>query len=342
MDLDTRWIAHFEAAVAEISGGALIDGELSSVEVIGVPKQAVSRVMLSLDGGRTLNEVATRIGMPASVVSAICGALSEASLIHKAEVGDRPVPHEEFAELSRRVFAAWKKRLFSHPLWQDLVAGTAPPGQFAGWLMENYQFIEGVNDRPGSATAYCRSRPGRRHFARHFREEYDHGEFFIQGLLALDFSRDAIYASRPLASTRGIINHMRRCARQDSLFYAACSGFLESTGGDRSNARAFFDAVTENYASDRPAIVSPLIAHLELDEEYGHNGVIESVGPYLGPISHARASAALQAVRALVEGLELWSSDIVRHYSSDTISLRARAYGSRRTVVGARPMEAAR
>ena len=342
MDLDTRWIAHFEAAVAEISGGALIDGELSSVEVIGVPKQAVSRVMLSLDGGRTLNEVAARIGMPASVVSAICGALSEASLIHKAEVGDRPVPHEEFAELSRRVFAAWKKRLFSHPLWQGLVAGTAPPGQFAGWLMENYQFIEGVNDRLGSATAYCRSRAGRRHFARHFREEYDHGEFFIQGLLALGFSRDAIYASRPLASTRGIINHMRRCARQDSLFYAACSGFLESTGGDRSNARAFFDAVTENYASDRPAIVSPLIAHLELDEEYGHNGVIESVGPYLGPISHARASAALQAVRALVEGLELWSSDIVRHYSSDTISLRARAYGSRRTVVGARPMEAAR
>ena len=205
MDLDTRWIAHFEAAVAEISGGALIDGELSSVEVIGVPKQAVSRVMLSLDGGRTLNEVATRIGMPASVVSAICGALSEASLIHKAEVGDRPVPHEEFAELSRRVFAAWKKRLFSHPLWQGLVAGTAPPGQFAGWLMENYQFIEGVNDRLGSATAYCRSRAGRRHFARHFREEYDHGEFFIQGLLALDFSRDAIYASRPLASTSAIL-----------------------------------------------------------------------------------------------------------------------------------------
>ena len=65
--------------------------------------------MLSLDGGHTLNEVAARIGMPASVVGAICGALSEASLIHKAEVGDRPVPHEEFAEVSRRVFAAWKK-----------------------------------------------------------------------------------------------------------------------------------------------------------------------------------------------------------------------------------------
>jgi pyrroloquinoline quinone (PQQ) biosynthesis protein C len=334
MDLDTRWVAHFEAAVAEISGGAVIDGELSSVEVIGVPKHAVSRVMLSLDGERTLNEVAARIGMPADHVSAICGALSEAALIHKAGAGDRPVPHEEFAELSRRVFAAWKKRLFSHQLWQGLVTGTAPAGQFAGWLMENYHFIEGVNDRLGSATAYCRSRAGRRHFARHFREEYDHGEFFIQGLLALGFSRDAIYASRPLASTRGIINHMRRCARQDSLFYAACSGFLESTGGDRSNARAFFGAVTENYAKDRPAIVSPLVDHLELDEEYGHNGVIESVGPYLGTITHARASAALQAVRALVEGLELWSSDIARHYASDTITLRARAYGYRRPANG--------
>jgi hypothetical protein len=152
--------------------------------------------------------------------------LREASLIHGAEDSDRTVPHDEFAEFSRRVFATWKKRLFGHPLWRGLVDGNAPAAQFAGWLMENYHFIEGVNDRLGSATAYCRSRQARRHFARHYREEYDHGEFFIQALLALGFTRDAVYASRPLASTRGIIDHMRRCARQDSLFYAACSGFL--------------------------------------------------------------------------------------------------------------------
>ena len=101
--------------------------------------------------------------------------------------------------------------------------------------MENYQFIEGVNNRLGSATAYCRSRPGRRHFARHFREEYDHGEFFIQGLLALGFSRDAI-TPRARSPARGASSITCGDARgRSSLFYAACSGFLESTGGDRSN-----------------------------------------------------------------------------------------------------------
>ncbi len=227
MDPGTRWVAHFEATVAEISGGAVIDGETSTVEVIGVSKQVVTRVLSSLDGKRDLDEVAARAGVPLSHVRAICSALREASLIHGAEDSDRTVPHDEFAELSRRVFATWKKRLFGHPLWRGLVDGNAPAAQFAGWLMENYHFIEGVSDRLGSATAYCRSRQARRHFARHYREEYDHGEFFIQALLALGFTRDAVYASRPLASTWGIIDHMRRCARQDSLFYAACSGFLE-------------------------------------------------------------------------------------------------------------------
>ena len=334
MDPGTRWVAHFEATVAEISGGAVIDGETSTVEVIGVSKQVVTRVLSSLDGKRDLDEVAARAGVPLSDVTAICSALREASLIHGAEDSDRTVPHDAFAELSRRVFATWKKRLFGHPLWRGLVDGNAPAAQFAGWLMENYHFIEGVSDRLGSATAYCRSRQARRHFARHYREEYDHGEFFIQALLALGFTRDAVYASRPLASTRGIIDHMRRCARQDSLFYAACSGFLESTGGDRSNARAFFSAVTANYAKDRPGIVTPLVDHLELDGDYGHNGVIERLGPHLGIISHSRASAALQAVHTLVEALELWSSDIIRHYTDATGDLRARAYGYRRSVHG--------
>ena len=333
MDPGTRWDAHFEASVAEISGGAVIDGETATVEVIGVPKQVVTRVLSSLDGKRDLDEVAARAGVPLSHVTAICSALREASLIHGAEDSDRTVPHDDFAELSRRVFAAWKKRLFGHPLWRGLVDGNAPAVQFAGWLMENYHFIEGVNDRLGSATAYCRSRQARRHFARHYREEYDHSEFFIQALLALGFTRNAVYASRPLASTRGIINHMRRCARQDSLFYARvrvprvdrwrsleCPCVLQRRDGE--------------LCKDRPGIVTPLVDHLELDGDYGHNGVIERLGPHLGIISHSRASAALQAVYTLVEVLELWSSDIIRHYTDDRGDLRARAYGYRRSVHG--------
>lgn len=305
-------------------GVTVLENDDARIELEGVSAGDARRLLAHLSGARPLGDFTA---IPAEGVRAIGAALVEAGFAREAGDPHQLIDVDRFTALARELYPQWKARLFGRGLWKSLVDGTASFTQFAGWLLENYHFIEGVNDRLGSATAYAQNRAARRHFARHYREEFDHGGFFLEALLQLGIRREDADGSLPLPTTRAVLNHMRRCARNDSLQYAACSAFLESTGGDRSSARAFFDALTRNYAPHRPQIIAPLVAHLDLDEDYGHNGVLEQVAPMLAPITVARAGAALEAARALVELLELWSADIAAHYIDADALPRAKSYG---------------
>jgi hypothetical protein len=116
---------------------------------------------------------------------------------------------------------------------------------------------------------------------------------------------------------------MRAAARRDPLQYAACSGFLESTGEDRTAAARVFERFTRHYASDKPEAIQALADHLHLDGVYQHNSVVENICSKIGRLSVARASAALQAAVLLVETMEMWSSDIIRAYTGRTTPPRA-------------------
>jgi pyrroloquinoline quinone (PQQ) biosynthesis protein C len=233
------------------------------------------------------------------------------------------VSSEKFSHICRHYFPRWKERLFSHPLWQDLGSGQATQAQFVGWLLESYHFIEGVNDRLALAVAECHDLRVRAIFAHHYTEEYDHAKFFIESLKALGLDEATIFSARPLPSTLAILNFMRQCARRDPLQYAVCSGFLESTGTDRIRARTFYASLSEHYSADKTQVIDPLVDHVGLDEEYGHNNLLESIVEILGDVPTKRASEALEAGAMLVETLELWSTDIQRNYDQSVFSTRS-------------------
>ena len=327
LDASSKIVIRHDVLARDEGGATVIDGDEARLELDGIGTAAVQHLLSLMNGRGSLAELAASTALPLDGVRAIAEALTGAGMAREACSNDGPVDAEQFAALARDLYPLWKRRLFGRGLWRSLVDGTATFAQFAGWLLENYHFIEGVNDRLGSATAYAQNREARRLFSRHYREEYNHGGFFLEALQQLGIRREDVDASMPLPTTRAILFHMRRCARIDSLQYAACSAFLESTGADRDGARAFFEAISNRYAPHRPQIIAPLVAHLELDEDYGHNGVLERMCPLLGTITVARASAALEAARALVELLELWSDDIATHYSDADALPRQKAYG---------------
>jgi len=154
-------------------------------------------------------------------------------------------------------------------------------------------------------------------FAHHYAEEYDHGDFFMRALESFGLSREVVLASRPLPSTLGVLNYMRLCARRDPLEYAICSGFLESTGTDRARAKEFIARLATNYAVPSSGSVGPLLDHLNLDEEYGHGDLFEAICDRTPPLTVDRASTVLTAGAALVDMLELWSTDIERTYAAN-------------------------
>ena len=125
---------------------------------------------------------------------------------------------------------------------------------------------------------------------------------------------EAILESRPLAGTLAVLHFMRDAARKDPLCYAACSAFLESTGEDRHSAGDFFERLAANY---EPKAVQFMAQHAQMDERYEHVGFLEKICREMNDIDMARADRAVRYLSGFVETLELWSTVVERHYSTN-------------------------
>jgi len=307
----------------------------------GAPEQ-ILRFLSLLDGSRSTARAAEQAELPEDAADEIVGSLFEHGVAVDVGVGPAPdLSPADFVAACRRMYPPLKHRLFSHPLWSSLTQGRARRGLFMGWLIENYHFIDGVNDRLALAAASCTDVKIRPFFVKHYIEEWDHSAFFLKSLASFGVPRNVATETRPLPSTLAALNHMRRCARRDPLEYAACSGFLEATGEDRGKAHLFFERLTQHYAADKPQAVKPLADHVRLDEKYQHNTVVEDICAQIDRIPVARASAALGAAALLVETLEMWSTDILRSYDTDEIVLRIGLQGHRPAPAAREPAAAA-
>lgn len=279
---------------------------------------SLAKALNLLTGVHSLPDVSKAAGIPLSDLNAVVTHLSAAGVVNNEPAGDTWIEPGEFAQLCRAMYRPWKARLFNHDLWRGLVEGTLNRRVFIGWAVESYWFIEGVLDRLPLAAACSENAKLRCVFTQHFSEEWDHFNFFVRTLDALGITAEQRRVGQPLPGTRAVLHWMRDAARRDSLRYAACSGFLESTGNDRAAARSFFDHVAMHYDTPDRVAVTPMAEHVSLDEDYGHNTMVENAANCFPSISQERCQQALQSTYGLLETLEMWSSDILRYYAASS------------------------
>lgn len=281
----------------------------------GILSETFSRVMCLLDGRRTLSAIANDAGVQLDLVLILFDKLLSLDLVVDLNTASKEdISPSVFLSICKLMFPIWKERLFSHSLWRLLSDGEATQSQFIGWVIENYHFIEGVNDRLALAIAECTDQKLRLIFAQHYVEEWDHAHFFMKTLNRLGLDAESVLSSRPLPSTLAVLNHMRHCAKRDPLEYAVCSGFLESTGTDRTRGLTFFDELTKHYGNGCIDVLRPLADHVRLDESYEHDLSFQKICGQLEQLPRERASNALAAGAMLVETLEMWSTDILKSY----------------------------
>lgn len=291
-------------------------------EIAGLDPAAALLALDEMRGDRTLEDIARTSDVARPQLEAVCQALQDAGILSFDTRGEsdcaslEAIAPDQLVEFCEEQFAVWKAGLFSGPLWVALAEGNAPRSLFLGWLIESYFFIEAATTRLPIAIASARPPAVRRLFAKHFSEEFDHHHFFRRGLEAAGITLTMLEARAPLPSTSAIRNHMRDAGRRDPLCYAACSGFLESTGEDHDRAHEFFDRLATNFDREGAPVVGPLAAHAQLDEQYQHCGMLRLVAEAIGPVTRVRADAALESARLLVETLHVWSCDILRHYGN--------------------------
>lgn len=323
----------FDVVLGLSEGAVVIDHGDDVVEITGLDTQTCRRALNEMRGDRTLPQISAASGVAVQDLEALCRGLETSRLLEfvdparSASAATDLVSPSATIALFDPLFVEWKRRLFAQPLWTGLTEGSAPRSVFLGWLIENYFFIEAATARLPVAIAGCDDLAARRLFAKHFSEEFDHHHFFSRALEAAGVDQAALSRRTPLPSTLAVRNHMRACGRRDPLAYAACSGFLESTGDDHVKSHAFFARIAAHFDGENAPVVGPLAEHARLDEAYQHCGMLKLIAEALGPVSRARVEAALQAARLLMETLEVWSFDIWRHYQEpDSLATGVRRY----------------
>ena len=282
-----------------------------------------------LDGKHDLKEISGEVGESPLRIKALTdqlvgtGVLSEQSAqadIHGTMTG------LEFYALHHRYAAHWLQPVYDHPLWEKMITGKASRSQVIGFAFEKYHHIEGAHEH--MAVAAANATPEMMpHLARHFIEEYSHGDIYRKGLRSL-FVDDLILNSQPLPSTRALINFLSETAASNSFSYYAGNEVLqmtENTGTDSaSNAIDEFYAALRLYYPYSEKLIDSFIAHTRADQKLGHENVFMEMCESIPPLTPKEVKDAMNVVKSMAEHLLLFMDGIDTYYAKNPAVPRMR------------------
>jgi pyrroloquinoline quinone (PQQ) biosynthesis protein C len=275
-----------------------------------------------LNGKDTLEHIAKQIGEPVDRVKKLSSQLCDAGVftLPSAEAFTS-MTGLEFHALHRKYVTFWLEPVYAHPLWEKMVSGRATRAQIIGFAFEKYHYIEGAHEHMGVAAANATPKM-MPHLARHFIEEYTHGDIYRKGLRSL-FPDELVLHSQPLPSTRALVNFLSETAARNSFSYYAGNEVLQMTENtdDASAAQSidgFYAALRTHYPYSKKLIDS-FIMHTNADQNLGHSDVFLEMCQSIPPLTRREVVDAMNVSKSMVEHLQLFMDGIDIWYEKNPL-----------------------
>jgi pyrroloquinoline quinone (PQQ) biosynthesis protein C len=307
------------ATVTQDQGRVVIDYLTDQITLEGKAAELFGRVMPHLDGATAVDRIADNVAETRGRVQTLLEALGKTGVVGFVDARTDTGPTmtgEAFYALHRRHATHWLREVYEHPIWEAILSGRASRAQVLGFAFEKYHYIEGAYEHMAVAAANA-SPEMMPHLARHFIEEYQHGDIYRKGLRSL-FPDEVVLAAQPLPSTRALVNYLRESAARDSFSYYAGNELLQMTENTGeadagSSVETFYAALKRHYPyTDR--IVDAFIAHTHADQKLGHADVFLEMCRSIPPLSPAAVRDAMSTVRSMAEHLVLFLDGLDVHY----------------------------
>ncbi len=305
------------AKVSTKDGRVAIQHLDEEISLEGAGARLFERLVPYLDGKNKMDQVAARVEEPVGRVRGLLDMLRKAGVVSFIGEGGT-MTGREFYDVHHRYARAWLAPVYAHPLWDKMTNGTASRAQVIGFAFEKYHYIEGAYEHMGIAAANA-SREMMPHLARHYIEEYTHGDIYRKGLQSL-FPDELILRAQPLPTTRALVNFLSETAARSSFAYYAGNEVLqmtENTSDDTVSGSIddFYDALRKHYPWSR-LIVNSFIAHTHADQKLGHENVFLEMCESIPPLSRAEVTDALNVAKQMVDHLMLFMDGIDIHYGN--------------------------
>jgi pyrroloquinoline quinone (PQQ) biosynthesis protein C len=315
--------------VTHVSDGVIARRLMREYAFKGEIAKRVKTLIPELDGKRTTREIAAKCDLgaeSAAQVIAKLGALGLVGLV--GGTAERAtISGVEFHEIHRRYCETWLQRVYDHPFWDKVMTGRASRAQIFGFAFEKYHYIEGAHEHMSIAVANATPEM-MVHLARHFIEEYTHGDIYRAGLRAY-FPDEVVLRSQPLPSTRALLNFLNESAMRNSFSYYAGNELLQATEnsareGEVDEVNLFYAGLLEHYPwAER--LVRSFEDHTRLDQKLGHQDVFLEMCRDVPDLTRAQAEDALNTTRLMAEHLVLFMDGVDRYYEARPVVPRVPA-----------------
>jgi pyrroloquinoline quinone (PQQ) biosynthesis protein C len=310
------------ARVTGNNGTVVIQHHRDEITLDGAGARLFSLLQPIADGRTSIDSIAAKVSEKPARVRALLDQLEKAGVIaYASKQNDGELMSGlEFHKLHRESCAYWLEPIYSHPFWERVVNGTASRAQVVGFAFEKYHYIEGAFEHMGIAAANATPEM-MPHLARHFIEEYTHGDIYRRGLRSL-FPDELILHSQPLPSTRALINFLSESAQRSSFAYYSGNELLQLTentedvsDGAGSAVNEFYDAMIKHYPYTAP-LVDSFIAHTKADQKLGHADAFLEMCKSVPPMNRREVNDALNVAKDMAEHLMLFMDGIDTFYAS--------------------------
>jgi pyrroloquinoline quinone (PQQ) biosynthesis protein C len=301
------------ANVQRREGQLVIEHLSNEVTLEGPAAELMDRLLPHLDGRTSLGALAEKLDERPERLARLTEQLGAAGVLaFRSDDDGGRMTGAEFYQLHKERCQHWLRPVYEHPLWEKIVEGRASRAQVIGFAFEKYHYIEGAYEHMaiGAANATPEMMP---HLARHFIEEYNHGDIYRKGLQSL-FTDEVILSAQPLPSTRALVNFLSESAARSSFAYYAGNELLqltENTGDDDAgqSVNAFYAGMKRHYPwTER--LVGSFLAHTHADQKLGHDNVFQQMCDSVPPLTRKEVRDALEVTRSMAEHLRLFMDGI--------------------------------
>ncbi|MFE1321333.1 iron-containing redox enzyme family protein [Kitasatospora phosalacinea] len=266
-----------------------------------------------LDGRHTIAQIAERARVDEESVRAIVETFREMGLLHDPRPIDS-VPGDVYAAQIAASCDMWGRQIGYHNLFSGLDDGTLRGEVFLGMILETYHYVKSASKHIATAIAHCDDERLVPLLSKYFTEEYNHATMLVHALKKMGLPKEQIVNAHPVIGTWSLINNLCEIARQDTLSYIACTTLFEARADD-------FEAGAESLrraarlAGYPEECAEPLIAHMRIDVEAGHVGLLEEALEIIGSVPAEKAHKAVNNLHDLKHSYDQFHDQIIQYYS---------------------------
>ncbi|MCA9709807.1 MAG: hypothetical protein KDK70_28465 [Myxococcales bacterium] len=279
------------------------------------PTAAYNAVLRSANGAQTLTEIAGSSGCSVADVAA-----AAQDLFHHGVVTDaarEPVPALSYFWHATAV-ARWssvRRAPQEQPATVMSIQGARDRRLLLGLLIEEYFMVSSAPVHISAGVAHAPSERMQLMLSEYLAEEYSHGLWLRQGLVAAGLSERDLAQMVPLPGTTAVINFLRVTASTDTLAYGICLSFHELAKTEERVAwiRTAYDRLVDLDLFPEAAL-APSRDHLLEDVEADHASLCEEFFADVPALSVQQQDALMKTAVSYAHTLHEYMLSVGRFY----------------------------